>query len=91
MFAKQIDLTPPSKKQLYEFRKLVGLAHLLEEVPSDAEEIDVTKDQMDPEKQIDPDDASDRDKKEDEVRQVKGYDGKVVWDGKKPGPKQKKK
>lgn len=87
MFSRKIDLTPPSRKQIYEFKQLAGLGDLFESVPDDAEEIDIESDQLDPDDQIDADNVSKRDAAEDKMRKVIDYDRKVAWDGKKPGNK----
>lgn len=74
-----VDLTPPKKEQLNEFRRLMGMNRLFEDT---LEPADVEDEQLDPEEQMDPDDAKDRDKAEADRRIVKDtVTKKEVYDG----------
>ena len=73
-----VDLTPPKKEQLNEFRRLMGMNRLFEDT---LEPADVEDEQEDPEEQMDPDDKA-RDKAEAGRRVVTDtVTGKQVYDG----------
>jgi len=87
---KEIDLTPPSQKELLEFNRLAGFAPLFEQ--EEPEPVDLSDEQIDPEEQIDPDDASERDKKEMQWKQAVDImdKKKIVYDGARTGTSKKK-
>lgn len=85
-----IDLTPPSSKELNEFRRFMGMNRLFEET-LEPKEVDLSKDQEDPEDQIDPD-SKERDKVEASRKVVVDIqNGKKVYDGERRKESNKKK
>jgi len=89
---RKIYLDKPSQDQVLEFKRLTGALPLFEDVfdKKEAEELDISDEQWDPDDQISPDDESARAEKENRLRKVTDWDGKEVWSGDKPGKKSKK-